>query len=195
MSNNDTCSDYPVFAMSHDLGNISSTSEPIVWAIGFVQSPAISYVDLSGTSQDRYPYYMSTEYSDTDTLVRTVPKYFTVFILKWTSHVLYQINDFLTNFTATKSRAESLDDSIMTAARKISDEYADIVALAARCVYPASGFTAHFNALIHNGRQVFGAVQLTVSKASDGSWNTSDVLAFQKNLGDTAGNSRCVHHS
>lgn len=61
--------------MSHDLGNISSTSEPIVWAVGFAQSPAVSYVDLSGTSQDRYPYYMSTKYSDTDTLVRTVPEY------------------------------------------------------------------------------------------------------------------------
>lgn len=82
----------------------------------------------------------------------------------------------------------------MTAARKISDDYADIVALAARCVYSPSGYSKYLVCNL-NHRQVFGALELTVSKTSDGSWNTSDVLAFQKNLGDTAGNSRYVAQS
>ena len=55
----------------------------------------------------------------------------------------------------------------MSDARQISDNYADLVALAAR------------QAL---------AVDITVSKDSAGQWNTSDIMTFMKDVG----NSRCV---
>lgn len=33
-------------------------------------------------------------------------------------------------------------------------------------------------------RQIFGALEITVSKSSDGTWNQSDVMIFSKDMGD-----------
>ena len=59
---------YPVFAFAYDLGSITATSGPKVFAAGFVRDPAIKYTDLSGTSSQRSLYY-NTKYSDIGSLV------------------------------------------------------------------------------------------------------------------------------
>ena len=56
-------SDYPVFGLAVDLGNIQSTQSPVVWTVGFVRDPSIQYTTGSGTVQNRSPYYV-TEYSN-----------------------------------------------------------------------------------------------------------------------------------
>ncbi len=33
-------------------------------------------------------------------------------------------------------------------------------------------------------RQIFGALEITVSKSSDGAWNQTDVMIFSKDMGD-----------
>lgn len=59
----------------------------------------------------------------------------------------------------------SLDDQIIEGATAISPDYANLVSLSTR--------------------QVFGALDITVSRSQAGSWNTTDVKAFMKDVGIT----------
>lgn len=76
---------------------------------------------------------------------------------------------FVSDFSDASSRMSTLDDEITQSAQSISSEYSDIVSLAAR--------------------QTFGSLDITVSRGTDGQWNTSDAMIFMKNLG----NNRSVH--
>lgn len=58
------------------------------------------------------------------------------------------------------SRSNAFDNQVNSDALKISADYAAIVALSIR--------------------QALGAIEITISKNSDGSFNTSDVLVFLK---------------
>jgi hypothetical protein len=66
--------DFPVFAISRDLGTIQSTdsiSPPVVWAVGYTTDPAVNYIDLSGaTPTHRSPYY-KTKYP-TDNVLASI---------------------------------------------------------------------------------------------------------------------------
>ncbi|THH05059.1 hypothetical protein EW146_g10004 [Bondarzewia mesenterica] len=132
---------FPVFGIARSLGSITETADPIIWAIGYARDPAVLYTDLTNTAQERYLYFRS-KYSTDDTL----------------------INDFLNDFPNAKQRADQLDQRILSDARGISSEYADIVSLAAR--------------------QVYAATELTIGRGSDGSYNQSDIMMFMKNIGD-----------
>ena len=59
--------------------------------------------------------------------------------------------------------SEAFDSSLLAAAQNISTEYGDLLALTVR--------------------QAMGALEITASKNSDGSLNTSDVLIFMKDMG------------
>lgn len=62
-------SNFPIFAISRDLGTISATQAPVVWAVGYTIDPAISYSDLSGAPpKQRHAYYRS-QYTDDGSLV------------------------------------------------------------------------------------------------------------------------------
>ncbi|KAK0481511.1 hypothetical protein IW261DRAFT_1606804 [Armillaria novae-zelandiae] len=84
----------------------------------------------------------------------------------WTAYntVSDAIDFFLSDFSNAKQRAIDLDNKIVSDARQISDSYADLVTLAAR------------QAL---------AVDITVSKDSQGQWNTSDVMSFMRDVGNS----------
>ncbi|EMD37369.1 hypothetical protein CERSUDRAFT_114042 [Gelatoporia subvermispora B] len=86
------------------------------------------------------------------------------FVTKYTSSI-DAVLDALANFNETSQRAQSLDNKIIQDALKISPQYADLVSLAAR--------------------QVFGAIDITVSNGSDGRWNMSDTMMFMKDIGST----------
>jgi len=58
----------PVFALSTDLGTIQATQSPVVWTVGHITDPAISYTDTSGVTTQRSLYYKS-QYSDDGALV------------------------------------------------------------------------------------------------------------------------------
>ena len=58
------------------------------------------------------------------------------------------------------SAAKAFDSKVSSDASKISSDYASIVALSIR--------------------QVLGAIEITLSRNSDGSLNTTDVLVFMK---------------
>ncbi|KAJ7596532.1 hypothetical protein C8J56DRAFT_917682 [Mycena floridula] len=75
------------------------------------------------------------------------------------------INAFMADFPNAKTRAEALDQKILAAASAISTNYADLVSLSAR--------------------QTFASLQTTVQKFSSGGFNTSDVLMFMKDVGNS----------
>lgn len=61
-------SDWPVFPIAVDLGSVSSSAEPIVWVVGFVRDPSISYT-IGGQTEALRPYY-TTKYSTVESAVR-----------------------------------------------------------------------------------------------------------------------------
>ena len=78
-------------------------------------------------------------------------------------HTASQIIDFLGDFANASSRARALDQKILQGAAPISELLGDLVSLAAA--------------------QVYGSTQLTVGIDASGSFNTSDVMMFMKNIG------------
>lgn len=71
-----------------------------------------------------------------------------------------QISSFLGDFSNALTRAKAFDAKVNTDASKISADYASVVALSIR--------------------QALGALEITISKNSNGSWNTADVIVFMK---------------
>ncbi|GLB33929.1 putative protein with domain of unknown function (DUF5127) [Lyophyllum shimeji] len=72
------------------------------------------------------------------------------------------ISSFLNDFNNALTRAWSFDVNINSDANKISADYASVVALSVR--------------------QAMGSMEITVSKNSDGSFNTNDVIVFMKEI-------------
>jgi len=72
------------------------------------------------------------------------------------------ISSFLGDYNNALSRANAFDSKVNSDANKISSDYAAIVSLSIR--------------------QALAANELTISKNSDGSWNTGDVLLFMKEI-------------
>ncbi|KAK0441136.1 hypothetical protein EV421DRAFT_751118 [Armillaria borealis] len=128
---------FVVLGHAFDLHSITRTTSSVVWAIGLVRDPVVNFY----TTSNRSPYFR-TEYNTVNDA----------------------IDFFLSDFSDAKQRAIDLDNKIISEARQISDNYADLVALATR------------QAL---------AVDITVSKDSDDQWNTSDVMTFMKDIGDS----------
>lgn len=58
-----------------------------------------------------------------------------------------------------------MDTQILKAAANISDVYTNFVSVAAR--------------------QAIAGTELTITKGSDGNWNTSDVKMFMKDIGNS----------
>lgn len=145
--------DWAVFALAHLLGDVTSTPQSVVFSIGQVRDPVIEYIQQDDTFEGR-SYYFWSAYS---TIAEVVCITFVSTALK--SYYIAQISDFLSDYSAALSRANSLDETLQTASASISSAYADIVALSMR--------------------QTFGATELTIS-GSPGAWNTSDTLMFLK---------------
>ncbi|ESK94383.1 glutaminase, partial [Moniliophthora roreri MCA 2997] len=81
------------------------------------------------------------------------------------------ISSFLGDFANALTRANAFDAKLNTDANKISADYASIAALSVR--------------------QAFGATEVTISRNSDGSWNTNDVIVFMKEI-SSDGNTNTV---
>jgi predicted lysophospholipase L1 biosynthesis ABC-type transport system permease subunit len=75
-----------------------------------------------------------------------------------------QIDAFITDFPSARLRALALDQQILQDARAVSQDYADLVSLAAR--------------------QIMAGIEITVA-AEKGGYDRSDVLAFMKDVGNS----------
>ncbi|KAF9261526.1 hypothetical protein L218DRAFT_1001558 [Marasmius fiardii PR-910] len=99
---------FPVFGISHDFGNITSTAlSPAVVAVGLARDPG-TFEDAVNGRQTR-PYFFSKYNSVNET-----------------------IKDFLSDFPNARSRAKELDRKILEAAGSVSSNYAELVSLCAR---------------------------------------------------------------
>lgn len=87
------------------------------------------------------------------------------------STVASAISFFLGDYSNALSRANSFDAKLNSDSSAISSDYAAITALSVR--------------------QAFGATEISISKNSDGSWNTDDVLMFMKEI-SSDGNTNTV---
>ncbi|KAF8883843.1 hypothetical protein BD779DRAFT_1674373 [Infundibulicybe gibba] len=101
--------DWPVFAFSMDLGNVSEISTPVVWALGLVRNTTIGYSLGDGSLQPRSSFF-------------------------WTQYNAIEdgIGAFIEDFPNARQRAIELDQKIESDASSISNDYADLVSLSAR---------------------------------------------------------------
>ncbi|KIP02118.1 hypothetical protein PHLGIDRAFT_112413 [Phlebiopsis gigantea 11061_1 CR5-6] len=114
--------DWPVFAFAHDLGTVSGSSAPVVFAVGHVRDPAIEYIVAGGTTQNRSSFFWSQF-----------------------STVSAAIDSFLGDFGNALGRANAFDAKVQSDASAISADYASIVALSIRQAFGATEITASRN--------------------------------------------------
>jgi hypothetical protein len=60
---------FAVFAISRNLGLIQATESPVVWAVGLITDPAISYTALSLAIPQQRSLFYKSQYSDDTSLV------------------------------------------------------------------------------------------------------------------------------
>nr|VWO99943.1 Hypoxanthine-guanine phosphoribosyltransferase [Ganoderma boninense] len=125
---------FSVFAFAVDLGTIQSTASPVIWSVGYVRNPSITYTTPGGAVQQRKPYYM-TQYNSVEDV----------------------IDAFTGDYAAAYNRAIALDQKIMNDATKISSQYSDIVSLATRQAMGTFDITAGTDS---NGNFIAGDVKV-----------------------------------
>ncbi|PPR07202.1 hypothetical protein CVT26_012635 [Gymnopilus dilepis] len=130
---------WPVFALSRDLGSITSTASPVVFSVGHIRDPVIQYIVANAQIQPRSLFFWS-QFSSPAAV----------------------ISSFLGDYQNALNRAQAFDNKVASDATKISADYASIVALSIR--------------------QALGATEITISKNGGGTFNTSDVLVFMKEI-------------
>ena len=159
------CRPFPVFAISADLGSITATDEPVVWALGMTRDPVVNYTGADGSPQPRSPYWAS-QFSDPLDAVGFETRYTSLPAID-DERVLLQVTSFIADYPNALNRAIALDQKILTAAANVSEHYADLVSLAAR--------------------QAMGGTELTIGQSTSHSgqleWDTGDVKMFMKNVG------------
>ncbi|KAL5536145.1 hypothetical protein ACEPAF_4250 [Sanghuangporus sanghuang] len=101
-----------------DIGSVSSTSEPVAYALGVVRDPAIRYSNELVQIEERSSYYWS-QFTNIHDVIAEV----------------------LNHFDDALSGAISLDSEILGAAGQISGNYADILSLSTRQAMGALEYT------------------------------------------------------
>ncbi|KAI0248912.1 hypothetical protein BJV78DRAFT_1378612 [Lactifluus subvellereus] len=105
-------------ALSRNLGNVT-TKATAVFAFGFVQDPAVQYVDPIGQSHRRVPYF-KTRYSSIGDL----------------------IDAFIGDFMGASSRGLELENQIAIDSAEFPDDYyATLLSMATRSVYASTVLT------------------------------------------------------
>ncbi|KAF9523660.1 hypothetical protein CPB83DRAFT_821238 [Crepidotus variabilis] len=104
-------------SLAYNFGSISSTSSPVVWALGLVREPSIRTVTAKGT--ELRSSYFWTKYPKID----------------------LAIDDFLADYEEASKRAQTLDMKIVGDGNDISQSYADLLAFSARPVFGAIHIT------------------------------------------------------
>ncbi|KAL5508744.1 hypothetical protein ACEPAG_4723 [Sanghuangporus baumii] len=109
---------FNILSLSVDLGSVSSTSEPIAFALGVVRDPVIQYTNRLAQIEERSAYYWSQFANIQDVI----------------GDVLNRTDDAL-------SAAVSLDKQILSDAGQISSKYGDILSLSTRQAMGALEYT------------------------------------------------------
>lgn len=142
---------WPVFGLAHDLGTITSATTPVVFSVGHIRDPALTYIIAGGGTQNRNLYFLS----------------------KFPTSAAV-VSSFLGDFTAALSRAKTFDGQVQTDASKISADYASVVALSIRQAFAATELTLSKTS---TGAFNMSDIILFMKEiSSDGNVNTVDVI-------------------
>ncbi|KAJ7283979.1 DUF1793-domain-containing protein [Mycena rebaudengoi] len=141
---------WPVFGLAHDLGSVTRASAPVVFSVGHIRDPAISYIVAGGGFQSRSLYFFSQ-----------FPTSASV------------ISSFLCDYSAALSRANTFDAKVQTDAGRISANYVGVVALSIRQAFAAMELTISKNGNTFNTSDV---ILFMKEISSDGNMNTVDVI-------------------
>jgi len=139
---------WPVFALSKDLGTINSASSPVVFVVGHARDPVATYITASG-NKDRNPYYLS-QYT-----------------------IASALSAFLGDYSGSLQRANTFDAKVKSDASKISSDYAGLAALSVRQAFGAIEITISKNGNSYNTSDVLVFMK---EISSDGNLNTIDVI-------------------
>ncbi|KAJ7684039.1 hypothetical protein B0H17DRAFT_1073347 [Mycena rosella] len=142
---------WPVFGLAHDLGTITAATTPVVFSVGHIRDPAISYIVAGGGTQSRSLYFLS----------------------QFTTSAAV-ISSFLSDFSAALTRANTFDAQVQTDAGKISADYAAVVAISIRQAFAATELT-----LSKTSTGAFNTTDVILFMkeiSSDGNVNTVDVI-------------------
>ncbi|TFK92183.1 DUF1793-domain-containing protein [Polyporus arcularius HHB13444] len=142
---------WPVFALAHDLGTVTSATAPTVFVIGHVRDPAVQYITANNGRQNR-SYFFWTRFST----------------------VASAISTFINDYSNALARAKAFDAKVKADASKISSDYADIVALSIRQTLGACEITVS-----KTSSGAFNTSDVTTFMkeiSSDGNTNTVDVI-------------------
>ena len=119
-----------VMAITVNLGSITASSQPTVWALGTVRDPVVKYATPDGQTELRQSYFWSN-YSTIEDVVCRVLDSVGVTCLKFTC-TANQLDFFLKDFDNALNFAIALDAQLEADGGQFSSAYADILALALR---------------------------------------------------------------
>lgn len=155
----------------------------MLFSVGHVRDPAVEYIVSGGQMQERSLYFWSAydnvaDLVSSSSLLAPVSCEHSCDRYVWTDEPP-QISSFHSSYSTALSTAQSFDAQISADAGSISAEYEGIVAISLR--------------------QVFGSVEITISKGEEGQgeggggggWNESDVMVFMKEI-SSDGVSACL---
>ncbi|CAN6652210.1 hypothetical protein TRVA0_025S01904 [Trichomonascus vanleenenianus] len=188
----------PVFAFSHDLGSISKTSKPIVYTLGMVNEPAITYLTKDGmvsldpwwkTKYDTLEDMVDFHFNDLDSVISIAAK--------WEAQLQKDISKYYKVSKIDYSEAIKFDYS---ASGKIdgtkyvfdpNNEYGYLNAKTKESL-PSAGvdeYRAYYAIVAASVRQIMGAYQFT--KPSPGAAKQDQPYVFQKEI-SSSGNVNTV---
>ncbi|PCH43484.1 hypothetical protein WOLCODRAFT_103601 [Wolfiporia cocos MD-104 SS10] len=163
-----SCQDVICRAQFTDYGYLNDTQNIAFRAIS-PDFPVFAFaVDLGNIKATNSPVVWSVGYVRNPSINYEISQYTSEYrsLFFWSDYQTIDeaIYGFLTDYEDALSRAIAIDNRIQQAAASYSSEYSSVVSFAVR--------------------QVFGALDITLPQpSSDGTWDTSDVKIFMKNLG------------
>ncbi|KAK2466302.1 hypothetical protein APHAL10511_001944 [Amanita phalloides] len=139
---------WPVFALAQDVGLVTTSTAPVVFSIGHVRDPALTYIIAHDMARFRSIYSLN-RFLTTEAM----------------------ISSFIGDYSDALSRARSFDAKLRSDASAISSDYADIVALSVRQAFGAMEITVAKEVVNSSDVLIF-----LKEISSDGNVNTVDVI-------------------
>jgi len=157
-------------AYALNLGNISQTSRPMVFALGLVRDPVVRYMK-DGMFQSRSSLWW-TRWSSVGDVVSVV-----IFVFSFRFITKKKIDDFLSGYASALYRAVNLDRKIMS----------DIAAIASSVTIPPLTAMNISDMVALSLRQTIGSVEFTTSRLSNGRFaGLDDLRVFMKDVGSSS---------
>lgn len=157
---------WPVLAYALDLGNITETANTLVFGIGLIRDPVLSYRIAEKTENLSHLWY--SRWSDIGSAASVSQGFLSSSLTK----TCVKVDDFLASYPSASSRANAFDDAIQLSVSSIASQLNMSTSTAAKLV----------DLHILNLRQTVGSLEFTTSNPGK-SLTLDDVRVFMKDVG------------